>query len=384
MKFQKLWKYYKKCDIIIINKNNFNFADGVCKNRKKVKMENEIDINRYKMIVENIKQEVLKSQYKAMQEVNKELIYMYWNIGKIISENIEWGNKFVDNLSIDLKNEFQNIQGFSVRNLRNMRKFYEEYPDTAILQTLSAKLTWSHNVLLINKVKDLNTRKWYMEETIKNGWSCDILEDQIKYKLYERQAIADKTTNFENTLPDIQSDLAIQTIKDPYVFDFIALKGQVKEKQIEEAMIEKIKNVLIELGNGFAFVGNQYKITVSDTDYFIDLLFYHLELRCYIVVELKARKFKPTDAGQLNFYLSAVDDMLRKEGDNATIGILLCKEKDKLTAEYALKDINKPVGVSEYKLLADIPEYLQTQLPKAEDIEMHIKDIEEIENTENE
>lgn len=156
------------------------------------------------MIVENIKQEVPKSQYKAMQEVNKELIYMYWNIGKIISENIEWGNKFVDNLSIDLKNEFLNIQVFSVRN--------------------------SYNVLLINKVKNLNTRKWYMEETIKNGWSCDILEDQIKYKLYERQAIADKTTNFENTLPDIQSDLAIQTIKDPYVFDFIALKGQVKEK----------------------------------------------------------------------------------------------------------------------------------------------------------
>lgn len=343
-------------------------------------MINNIDINKYKIIVENIKKEVLKSQYKAMQEVNKELIYMYWNIGKIVSENIEWGNKFVDSLSIDLKNEFPNIQGFSVRNLRNMRKFYEEYPDTVILQTLSAKLTWSHNILLINKVKNLNIRKWYMEETIKNGWSCDVLEDQIKYKLYERQAIADKTTNFENTLPDIQSDLAIQTIKDPYIFDFIALKGQVKEKQIEEAMIEKIKNVLIELGNGFAFVGNQYKITVSDTDYFIDLLFYHLELRCYIVVELKARKFKPTDAGQLNFYLSVVDDMLRKEGDNPTIGILLCKEKDKLTAEYALKDINKPVGVSEYKILADIPEYLQSQLPKAEDIEMHIKNIEEIEN----
>lgn len=202
-------------------------------------MENEIDINKYKIIVENIKQEVLKSQYRAMQEVNKELIYMYWNIGKIVSENIEWGNKFVDNLSLDLKNEFPNIQGFSVRNLRNMRKFYEEYPDVAILQTLSAKLTWSHNILLINKVKNLNVRKWYMEETIKNGWSCDTLEDQIKYKLYERQAVADKTTNFENTLPDIQSDLAIQTIKDPYIFDFIALKGQVKEKQIEEAMIEK-------------------------------------------------------------------------------------------------------------------------------------------------
>lgn len=338
-------------------------------------MKDKIELNKYENIFNNIKQQVIKSQYKAMQKVNEELIYMYWNIGKIISDNIEWGNKFVDNLSIDLKNEFPNIQGFSVRNLRNMRKFYEEYPGSEILQTLSAKLTWSHNILLINKVKDVKIREWYMKEAIKNGWSHDVLDDQIRYKLYERQALAEKVTNFENTLPDIQSDLAIQTMKDPYIFDFIALKGKVKEKQIEEAMTEKIKNVLIELGNGFSFVGNQYKITVSDIDYFIDLLFYHLELRCYIVVELKARKFKPTDAGQLNFYLSAIDDMLRKENDNPTIGIVLCKEKDKLTAGYSLKDINKPVGVSEYKLLEDIPEYLESQLPKVEDIELHINNI---------
>ena len=208
-------------------------------------MENEIDISKYKQIFENIKQEVLKSQYKAMQAVNTEMIYMYWNIGKIISENIEWGNKFVDNLSIDLKNEFPNIQGFSVRNLRNMRKFYEEYPSIEILQTLSAKLTWSHNILLINKIKDMEIRKWYMKETIKNGWSHDVLADQIKYKLYERQAIAEKVTNFENTLPDVQSDLAMQTMKDPYIFDFIVLKGQVKEKQIEDAMIEKNKKMCL-------------------------------------------------------------------------------------------------------------------------------------------
>ena len=376
-------KFDKINDIMLSVVILFNLADDVCQIRKKVKMENEIDISRYKEIFENIRQEILKSQYKAMQAVNTEMIYMYWNIGKIILDNTEWGNKFIDNLSIDLKREFPDIQGFSSRNLRNMRNFYKEYPDMEILQTLSAKLPWSHNVLLISKVKDMEIRKWYMKETIKNGWSHDVLADQIKYKLFERQAIAEKVTNFENTLPDVQSDLALQTMKDPYIFDFIVLKGQVKEKQIEDAMIEKIKNVLIELGNGFAFVGNQYKITVSDTDYFIDLLFYHLELRCYVVVELKAGKFKPTDAGQLNFYLSAIDDMLRKEGDNPTIGILLCKEKDKLTAEYALKDINKPVGVSEYKLLQDIPEYLQSQLPKAEDIELHIKDIEEIEEQED-
>ena len=193
-------------------------------------MENEIDISRYKEIFENIKQEILKSQYKAMQAVNTEMIYMYWNIGKIILDNTEWGNKFIDNLSIDLKREFPDIQGFSSRNLRNMRNFYKEYPDMEILQTLSAKLPWSHNVLLISKVKDMEIRKWYMKETIKNGWSHDVLADQIKYKLFERQAIAEKVTNFENTLPDVQSDLALQTMKDPYIFDFIVLKGQVKEK----------------------------------------------------------------------------------------------------------------------------------------------------------
>lgn len=272
-------------------------------------MDEEIDIKKYKNIFENVKQEVLKSQYKAMQAVNQELIYMYWSIGKIISQNTKWGNKFINNLAIDLKLEFPNIKGFSARNLRNMRNFYKEYTNFEIWQTLSAKLTWSHNILLISKVKNIKIRKWYMKETIKNGWSHDELEYHIKYKLYERQAVAEKTSNFKDTLPHIQSDLVIQTMKDPYIFDFISVKGQLKEKQIEEVMIEKIKNVLIELGCGFSFIGSQYKITISDIDYFIDLLFYHLELRCYVVVELKARKFKPTDAGQLNFYLSAIDNI---------------------------------------------------------------------------
>ena len=203
-----------------------------------------------------------------------------------------------------------------------------------------------------------------------------MLNMQIDSKLYERQAIAEKVTNFQKTLPDVQSDLAIQTMKDPYIFDFISLKGKVKETEIELAMLNKIKDVLIELGNGFAFVGNQYKLTVGDKDYFIDLLFYHLKLKCYIVVELKARGFEPTDAGQLNFYLSAIDDMIKDASDNPSIGLLLCKNKDKFTAEYSLKDINKPIGVSEYKLLEEIPDYLQSQLPKAEDIELHIRDIE--------
>lgn len=333
--------------------------------------------NKYKEIFENIKDEILKSQYKAMQVVNKELIYMYWHIGKIILENSKWGNKFIDNLSIDLKLEFPNITGFSVRNLKYMRKLAEDYPDFEFVQEVLAQITWYHNIILMDKIKDIEKRKWYIAEAVKNGWSSNMLKMQIDSKLFERQALAPKATNFPSTLSNIQSDLALQTMKDPYLFDFISLKGKVKESEIENAMINRIKDVLIELGNGFAFVGNQYKLTVGEKDYFIDLLFYHLKLKCYIVVELKAREFEPTDAGQLNFYLSAVDDLVKDESDNPSIGLLLCKTKDKFTAEYALKDINKPIGVSEYRLLEDIPAYLQSQLPKAEDIELHIKDIEE-------
>ena len=340
-------------------------------------MLKNIDNNSYKEIFDNIKLQILKSQYNAMQLVNRELIFMYWHIGKIILENSEWGNKFIDNLSIDLKLEFPNIKGFSIRNLKNMKKFAEEYSDFEFVQLVTAQITWTHNVLLLDKIKDIEIRKWYINETVINGWSVNVLEMQINSKLYERQAISEKVSNFKNTLPDVQSDLALQTMKDPYIFDFISLKGKVKELEIENAMINKIKDVLIELGNGFAFVGNQYKLTVSSKDYFIDLLFYHLKLKCYIVVELKSREFEPTDAGQLNFYLSAIDDLIKDKNDNASIGLLLCKTKDKFTAEYALKDINKPIGVSEYKLLEDIPEYLQSQLPKAEDIELHIKEIEE-------
>ena len=337
----------------------------------------EINKNQYNEIFQNIKNEILSSQYQAMQAINKQLIYMYWHIGKIILNNSVWGNKFIDNLSIDLKLEFPDIKGFSVRNLKNMKKFAEEYQDFEFVQSVTAQITWTHNVLLLDKIKDIEIRKWYINETVKNGWSVNILEMQINSKLYERQVSNEKISNFQNTLPDIQSDLAIQTMKDPYLFDFISLKGKVKELEIENAMIDRIKDVLIELGNGFAFVGSQYKLTVGDKDYFIDLLFYHLKLKCYIVVELKAREFEPTDAGQLNFYLSAIDDLVKDKTDNPSIGLLLCKTKNKFTAEYALKDINKPIGVSEYKLLEDIPEYLQSQLPKAEDIELHIQDIEE-------
>lgn len=346
-------------------------------------MDNKININKYKLLLENVKQEVLNTQYKAIYAVNKELMFMYWHIGKIILENNQWGNKFIDNLSMDLKMEFPEVKGFSIRNLKYMRKFAKEYPDFQFVQEVLAQITWYHNIILMDKIDDIEERKWYIKETVQNGWSSNILKMQIDSNVYERQALAEKITNFKLTLPSVQSDLAIQTMKDPYLFDFISIKGKVKELEIENAMINKIKDVLIELGKGFAFVGSEYKLEVGEKEYFIDLLFYHLKLKCYIVVELKAREFEPTDAGQLNFYLSAVDDLIKDKDDNATIGLLLCKGKDNFTAEYALKDINKPIGVSEYKLLEDIPEYLQSQLPRAEDIELHIKDIEDNDDEEN-
>lgn len=240
---------------------------------------------------------------------------------------------------MDLKIEFPEIKGFSVRNLKYMRKFAEEYPDFKFVQEILAQITWYHNVILMDKIDNIEERKWYIKETVRNGWSSNMLKMQIN--------------------------------------------GKVKELQIENAMISRIKDVLIELGKGFAFVGSEYKLEVGGKEYFIDLLFYHLKLKCYIVVELKAREFEPTDVGQLNFYLSAVDDLIKDKEDNTTIGLLLCKGKDNFTVEYALKDINKPIGVSEYKLLEDMPEYLQAQLPRAEDIELHIKDIDKIENNED-
>ena len=347
-------------------------------------MDNKISINKYKLLLENVKQEVLNTQYKAIYAVNKELMFMYWHIGKIILENNQWGNKFIDNLSMDLKMEFPEVKGFSIRNLKYMRKFAEEYPDFKFVQEVLAQITWYHNIILMDKIDDIEERKWYIKEIVQNGWSSNMLKMQIDGKVYERQALAEKITNFDLTLPSVQSDLATQTMKDPYIFDFISIKGKVKELEIENAMINKIKDVLIELGKGFAFVGSEYKLEVGGKEYFIDLLFYHLKLKCYIVVELKAREFEPTDAGQLNFYLSAVDDLVKDKDDNATIGLLLCKGKDNFTAEYALKDINKPIGISEYKLLEDMPEYIRSQLPRAEDIELHIRYIEKIENGEDE
>ena len=254
-----------------------------------------------------------------------------------------------------------------------MAKFAAEYPDEQIVQEVLAQITWYHNIALMDKVKDKDASIWYAKESVNNGWSRNVLVHQIESGLYERQAIAQKISNFESLLPAPQSELAMQTMKDPYVFDFIPFKEDMLERDIENALIKDVTSLLLELGTGFAFLGNQYHLNVGGDDFYIDLLFYNLNLRCYVVIELKTGDFKPEYAGQLNFYLSVVDAQLKKDADNPTIGLLLCKNKNNLVAEYSLKDMSKPMGISEYKLSSVLPDAFSEQLPSVEDIQKRIK-----------
>ena len=329
--------------------------------------------NQYLSIIENIKTKIGNAQFKAAVSVNRELVMLYYNIGLIINENKSWGNKFIENLARDIKLAFPNSTGYSVRNLKYMAKFAEEYPDSEFVQTVSAQIPWSHNCLIMDKIKDTDTRVWYINKTIENGWSHSVLTHQIESSLYERQVIAEKISNFENRLPAPQSELAIQTMKDPYIFDFIPFKEDMIERDIENALVKEITALLLELGTGFAFLGNQYHLNVGGDDFYIDLLFYNINLRSYVVIELKTGDFKPEYAGQLNFYLSAVDGILKKDTDNPSIGLLLCKSKNNLVAEYSLRDMSKPIGISEYKITNNLPEELEKQLPSVEDIQKRIK-----------
>jgi len=327
----------------------------------------------YFQVLERIKEQIRNAQYRAVLGMNREQIVLYWNIGRVIIENSAWGNKFIDNLASDIKADFPAATGYSVRNLKYMKKFAAMFPEDEIVQAALAQLTWYHLQTLMDKVSDMDAYLWYAEKTLENGWSRNILLHQLETKLYERQALPEKATNFEQALVSPQSELARDTMKNPYVFDFIEVRDDIIEREIENELVANIAKTLIELGTGFAFLGNQYHLTVGNEDYYLDLLFYNTRLRCYVVVELKAGKFKPEYAGKLNFYLSAVDDLLRHEYDNPSLGILLCKERDKLTAEYALRDIHKPIGVSEYRLSDFVPQELADTLPSAEDIEKRIK-----------
>lgn len=323
--------------------------------------------------INNIKKDVLNTRNKIIHNANIELINMYFRMGKIISENTKYGNNFILILSKSLKLEFTDSTGFSERNLRRMKAFYEEYKEFEILPPTVAELPWTHNYILLEKIKDIDKRLWYAEECIKNGWSKIVLIHQIELELYERKQLPNKLTNFDKNIKSKNnSKLANEIIKDPYIFELEGIKKNYVEKELEEQIISKIRDILLELGKGFCFIGNQYKISTDNQDYYIDMLFYHLDLRCYIVVELKVTEFKPEYIGQLGFYVTAVDKILRKEQDNQTIGLLLCKEKDKLSVEWALDFINVPIGVSSYNLINKKQKDILDKLPTEQDINMYI------------
>ena len=321
----------------------------------------------YLSIIGKIKQEIKDAQYRAAVHVNADMLILYYDIGCVINEHKSWGNKFIDNLATDIK------IAFPESNLKYMAKFAETYSDREFVQQVVAQIPWGHNIVLLDKVADMDERKWYIKKSAENGWSRNVLVHQIESGLYQRQVLTKKVTNFEHRLPSPQSELAVQTMKDPYVFDFIPFREDMLERDIEQALVRDVTKLLLELGTGFAFLGNQYHLNVGGDDFYIDLLFYNLNLRCYVVIELKTGDFKPEYAGQLNFYLSAVDGILKKEQDNPSIGLLLCKSKNNVVAEYSLKDISKPIGVSEYKITSSLPDDLEKQLPSVEDIQRRIK-----------
>ena len=308
----------------------------------------------YVSVVESIKEQIRSAKHKAILNANKEMLILYWNIGRIINEHSTWGSKFLRNLSDEIKNEFPSAKGFSVSNLKNMARFYREYSNDEIGQSVTSQITWTHNIEVL-RVESKEQRLWYINKTIENGWSVNVLAHQIDTNLYARQKEQKKVSNFKAKLPSPQSELAQETIKDPYVFDFIELKENLKEKDLEEALINNITKVLLEFGRGFAFVGHQYHLEVAGEDYYIDLLFYNIKLKCYVVIELKIGEFKPEYAGQLSFYLTAIDEQIKEVNDNPTIGLLLCRYKNNVVAEYTLKDMNKPMGISEYKIKDYLP-----------------------------
>lgn len=325
-------------------------------------MINEKVREELKNVVNNIKSEIKITKINTMQQVNKNLIVMYFKIGKILDESSKYGNSFIKNVAHAIKLEYPNIKGFSDRNLKYMKKFYIEYKEDRKVQQLVAQLPWGHNILLMEKIKNKGVREIYAKAAIENGWSRNILDFQIRSNYHKR--IGNSVNNFKKSIVKDNSDLINNTLKDPYIFDFISLNSNYKEQELENKILEKIKKVLLEFGKGFSFVGSQYKLVVGNKDYFIDLLFYHLKLKSYIVVELKATDFKPEYIGKMNFYLSAVDDLIKDKNDNPTIGLILCKNKDKFTAQYSLKDINKPIGISSFKL----KEYL----PSEEELNMYM------------
>lgn len=336
----------------------------------------------YDQFLGALKERIRRAQVRAALSVNRELVLLYWEMGReILARQDEqgWGAKVIDRLAADLRRAFPEMSGFSPRNLKYMRSFAAAWPDEPIVQQAAAQIPWFHNCVLLDKVKDPEERAWYIGKTLEHGWSRNVLVLQIESGLHRRQGKA--VTNFEATLPDPRSDLARQLLKDPYNFDFLTLGDDAHERELERGLLGHIRSFLLELGVGFAFVGSQHHLEVGGEDFYIDLLFYHLKLRAYVVIELKTTEFKPEYAGKMNFYLSAVDDLLRHPSDEPSIGLILCKGKNQVMAEYALRDMGKPIGISGFKLAEALPESLKGQLPTIADLEAELSEAAGVEES---
>ena len=349
----------------------------------------------YALLLAEVRSRIEAAQTRAVFAANTELIRLYWQVGQLLAQRqaeAGWGAAVIPRLARDLGNALPEVKGFSERNIGLMLQFYRAYPHllepggeflqpvvaktpataaAPLLQPLVAQLPWAHNVLLLQAVKDETARVWYAQQALRQGWSRNVLKLQIDSAAHQRQGAA--ITNFAQRLPTPQSDLALQALKDPYVFDFLTLDTGFRERELETGLVRHLEKFLLELGQGFSFVGRQYLLTVADKDFYIDLLFYHLKLRCFVVIELKRGDFKPEYAGQLNFYCNLVDDRLRHASDQATIGLMLCQGKDNILAEYALRGIDKPMGIASYELTRALPHTLQSALPTIDAIEAELR-----------
>lgn len=323
----------------------------------------------YSALLDDLKHRIRSSRVKAALAVNQELVLLYWGIGQEILNRQEaegWGSNVIERLSKDLKREFPDMKGFSARNLGYMKAFAAAWPDEQFLQQVAAKIPWGHNMVILEKLKNSEERQWYIQKTIESGWSRNVLILKIENGLYER--LGGAISNFKQTLPSPQSDLAQQLLKDPYHFDFLTLADDAKEQDVERALIERMRDFLLELGIGFSFVGSQYHLDIGGEDFYLDMLFFHIELQCYVIIELKMGEFKAEYSGKMNLYVSAVDDHLKREHHNGTIGIIICKSKNKTIAEYALRNLSTPIAVSTHKL----PKQLQESLPSTEQLQMEL------------
>ena len=346
-------------------------------------MKDIINITDYKDWLQNLKGKIQQSQIKAAIQVNSELLRLYWQIGKDIVEKqaqAKWGDGFLQTLSADLCKEFPTMKGFSYRNLKSIRQWYLFYNQLDIigkqlvsqLEVSLFSIPWGHHIMIMQRCKDTQEALFYVHKTIENHWSRSVLEHQIALNLYVRQGKA--ITNFQHQLPPAMSDLAQELTKDPYIFDFLSITENYTEKELQQYLEDNMTKFLLELGKGFCFYGKQVHINVGGDDFYIDLLFYNAHLHCYVVVELKTIKFKPEHIGQLKFYVTAVNKQLRTEGDTPTIGLLICKDKNNVIAEYTLEDIHNPIGVSSYKLFNELSKDYQSSLPSIEEIEKRLLD----------